>query len=159
MGDMFSGLGLFLPLAFASLQADQPGGARPTRPNVVLILADDAGIGDFGCYGQQKIRTPNIDRLAAEGLRFENFYAGGTVCVPSRCVLLTGKHTGHSSVRENAAQPLPAEDVTLAELLRTAGYGTSCIGKWALGSSPRRGGSPLEQGFDSYFGLIDQTQA
>jgi arylsulfatase A-like enzyme len=131
--------------------------ARP-RPNVVLILADDAGIGDFGCYGQQRIRTPNIDRLAAEGLRFTQFYAGGPVCVPSRCVLMTGKHLGHAALRENVMQPLPAEEATLAELLRSAGYRTACIGKWALGNSVRQG-SPLAQGFDTYFGFIDQVQA
>lgn len=131
---------------------------RPRRPNLVLVLADDAGIGDFGCYGQQKIRTPNLDRLAAEGLRFTQFHAGGTVCVPSRCVLMTGKHSGHAALRENVTQPLPAEESTLAELLRSAGYRTACIGKWALGISARKG-SPLEQGFDTYFGFIDQTLA
>jgi len=133
-------------------------GPAPPRPNLVLILADDAGIGDFGCYGQQKIRTPNIDRLAAEGLRFTQFYAGGAVCVPSRCALMTGKHLGHAALRENVTQPLPPEESTLAELLRSAGRRTACIGKWALGNSVRQG-SPLEQGFDTYFGFIDQVQA
>jgi arylsulfatase A-like enzyme len=130
----------------------------PPRPNLVLILADDAGIGDFGCYGQQRIRTPNIDRLAAEGLRFTQFYAGAPVCVPSRCVLLTGKHLGHAALRENVTHPLPAEESTLAEVLRSAGYRTGFIGKWALGNSVRQG-SPLEQGFDTYFGFVDQVHA
>jgi arylsulfatase A-like enzyme len=147
---------LAAPLLYAAQEAS--AAARPPRPNLVLILADDAGIGDFGCYGQRKIRTPNIDRLAGEGLRFTQFYAGGAVCVPSRCVLLTGRHTGHAALRENVTQPLPAGETTLAELLRSAGYRTACIGKWALGSSPRRG-SPLEQGFDAYFGFIDQVLA
>jgi arylsulfatase A len=149
-------------LMASGVSAAQAGstGERPAppRPNVVLILADDAGIGDFGCYGQQRIRTPNIDRLAAEGLRFTQFYAGGAVCVPSRCALLTGKHLGHAALRENVTQPLPAEESTLAELLRPAGYRTACIGKWALGNSVRQG-SPLEQGFDTYFGFIDQVLA
>ena len=133
-----------------------PGPAR--RPNVVLILADDLGYGDLGCYGQTRIRTPNLDRLASEGLRFTSFCAGGAVCVPSRTVLLTGKHTGHAALRVNVTQPLPAEELTLAEHLRAAGYRTAVIGKWALGNSVKQG-SPLVQGFDSYFGFIDQIQA
>jgi arylsulfatase A-like enzyme len=130
----------------------------PRRPDVLLILADDAGLGDLGCYGQRRIRTPSLDRMAAEGLRFAQFYAGGSVCVPSRCALLTGKHMGHAALRENVTQPLPASEHTLAELLKAAGYRTACIGKWALGNSVRQG-SPLEQGFDTYFGFIDQVQA
>jgi arylsulfatase A-like enzyme len=128
------------------------------RPNVILILADDLGYGDLGCYGQAHIRTPNLDRLAAEGLRFTSFYAGGAVCVPSRAVLLTGKHTGHAALRENVTQPLPSEELTLAEHLGAAGYHTAVVGKWALGNSARRG-SPRAQGFDTYFGFIDQIQA
>jgi len=146
--------GLLLSLSSSTLDARQ----APPPPNVVLILADDAGWGDFGCYGQRRIRTPNIDRLAAEGLRFTDFYAGGTVCVPSRCALFTGKHPGHMSLRINVTQPLPAEDVTLAELLQGAGMRTACVGKWALGNSVQAG-SPRAQGFDSYFGFIDQNLA
>jgi arylsulfatase A-like enzyme len=152
-------LAVFLVASSVSGAAQEGSTKAPApRPNIVLILADDAGIGDFGCYGQQRIRTPSIDRLAAEGLRFTQFYAGGTVCVPSRCALMTGEHTGHAALRENVMQPLPAEESTLAECLRSAGYRTACIGKWALGNSVRQG-SPLEQGFDTYFGFIDQVQA
>src|SRR5262245_33084311 len=149
-------LALLGPLALAF---GQGGRAAPApRPNVVLILADDLGYGDLGCYGQKKIQTPNLDRLASEGLRFTSFYAGGAVCVPSRAVLLTGKHTGHAALRVNVTQPLPDEELTLAEHLHAAGYRTVAIGKWALGNSVRKG-SPLEQGFDAYFGYIDQILA
>ncbi len=144
-------LSLTLSLGLAAQEAP--------RPNVILILADDAGLGDFGCYGGTRIATPNIDRLAAEGMRFTSFYSGGSLCVPSRCALMTGKHMGHAAVRLNGPFPLPEAEVTLAEVLRDAGYRTACIGKWALGRDPREGGSPLLHGFDTYFGFIDQTPA
>ena len=147
-------VGLLVALLPYDLDAQQ----APPPPNVVLILADDAGWGDFGCYGQRRIRTPNIDRLAAEGLRFTDFYAGGTVCVPSRCALFTGKHPGHMSLRINVTQPLPEEELTLAEILQAAGQRTACIGKWALGNSVSQG-SPRAQGFETYFGYIDQNLA
>src|SRR5260221_11441683 len=92
------------------------------KPNILFILADDLGYGDLGCYGQTRIKTPNIDRLAAEGLRFAQCYAGTTVCAPSRACLMTGLHTGHVRIRGNAAVPLQAEDVTVAEVLKRAGY-------------------------------------
>src|SRR5256885_11634811 len=88
----------------------------PRRPNIIFILADDLGYGDLGCYGQQRIKTPNIDKLAAEGMRFTDFYAGSTVCAPSRCALMTGLHTGHAWVRGNANVPLRSEDITVAEI-------------------------------------------
>src|SRR6202022_1394937 len=111
----------FAPSAFAQ-------GAK--KPNIIFILADDLGYGDLGCYGQKKIKTPNLDRMAAQGMRFTQAYAGSTVCAPSRCVLMTGKHSGHAHVRGNALVPLRPEDVTIATLLRRAGYVTGLIGKW-----------------------------
>src|SRR5437867_1152847 len=90
--------------------------APPRKPNIIFILADDLGYGDLGCYGQTRIKTPNLDKLAAEGIRFTSFYAGSTVCAPSRCALMTGLHTGHARVRGNAAQPLRAGDLTVAEV-------------------------------------------
>src|SRR2546429_7291806 len=117
-----------LAAAILTLYTVQPGSCaipRPPanpKPNIIFILADDLGYGDLGCYGQTKIKTPNIDRLAAEGLRFTQCYAGTTVCAPSRATLMTGLHTGHVRIRGNAAVPLQPEDVTVAEVLKRAGY-------------------------------------
>src|ERR1043166_5206745 len=120
----------------------------PKRPNILFILADDLGYGDLGCYGQKQIRTPNIDRLAAEGVRFTQCYAGSTVCAPSRCCLMTGRHTGHGQIRGNALVPLRAEDVTVAEVLKAVGYRTGIVGKWGLGE-PNSTGIPNRKGFDT----------
>jgi arylsulfatase A-like enzyme len=128
------------------------------RPNILFILADDLGYGDLGCYGQKKIKTPNLDRLAAEGIRFTQAYAGSTVCAPSRCALMTGYHTGHCLVRGNARVPLRPEDVTVAELLKKAGYATGLVGKWGLGE-PESTGVPTKKGFDSFFGYLNQAHA
>ncbi|MFO7692084.1 MAG: arylsulfatase [Vicinamibacterales bacterium] len=134
------------------------------RPNIILILADDLGYGDIGSYGQQIIQTPNLDRLAAEGLRFTQFYAGSTVCAPSRSVLMTGRHMGHTRVRGNAgagnyaAQTLTAGDTTVARVLQDAGYTTALIGKWGLGEMGS-GGEPNRQGFDYFYGVVNQTHA
>src|SRR5437588_197932 len=98
------------------------GAEAPRRPNIVFILADDLGYGDLGCYGQKRIRTPNLDRMAREGMRFTQFYAGSTVCAPSRCALMTGLHTGHCLIRGNARQDLRPGDVTVAKVLKQAGY-------------------------------------
>jgi arylsulfatase A-like enzyme len=136
----------------------------PRKPNVVFILADDLGYGDVGCYGQQRIQTPNIDRLAKEGLRFTDFYAGCTVCAPSRCVLMTGYHTGHAHVRGNAGKERPEiqvlrdSDVTVAEVLKKAGYATALCGKWGLGDEGTIG-TPNKQGFDYFFGYLNQGHA
>jgi arylsulfatase A len=136
------------------------GSAQRVRPpNIVLIVADDLGIGDLGCYGQKQIRTPNIDRLAGEGLRFTDGYSGCTVCAPSRSVLMTGYHMGHTSVRGNTGgQSLAETDVTLPMLLRQAGYATGGYGKWGLGD---RGtpGAPPKKGFDEFFGYLHQVHA
>jgi arylsulfatase A-like enzyme len=136
--------------------------ARP--PNVILIVADDLGLGDLGCYGQAKIRTPALDALAAQGLRFTQAYAGAPVCAPSRCCLLTGMHTGHGAIRDNkeiqpeGQQPLPGATTTLAELLQARGYATAAIGKWGLGP-PGSEGDPLRQGFEHFFGYNCQRAA
>src|SRR4051812_29906802 len=132
--------------------------AQPSRPNIIFILADDLGYGDVGCYGQQKIKTPNVDKLAAQGMRFTDFYAGSTVCAPSRCTLMTGFHTGHGTIRGNAGTALRPEDLTVAELLQSAGYHTGLVGKWGLGTEKTLG-VPQKQGFDEFVGYLSQTHA
>lgn len=132
------------------------------QPNIVLIMADDLGYGDLGCYGQQMIHTPNIDALAAGGIRFTDYYAGSTVCAPSRDALLTGKHTGHTFIRgnfltdEQEDPALPGEKVTIAEYLKKAGYRTALFGKWGLGGE---GHGPETQGFDRSVCYLDQIHA
>ncbi len=128
------------------------------RPNIIFILADDLGYGDLGCYGQETVKTPNLDRMAAEGMRFTDHYAGSTVCAPSRCALMTGLHTGHCWIRGNALLPLRPEDVTVAELLKQVGYTTGIIGKWGLGEAGSTG-IPNKQGFDYWFGYLNQRHA
>lgn len=132
--------------------------AEAVQPNIVFIMADDLGYGDVGCYGQQIVQTPVMDRLAAEGLRCTSCYAGSTVCAPSRCVLMTGKHTGHARVRGNNLIPLESDDVTVAEVLKSAGYTTGIFGKWGLGE-PDTPGIPTRQGFDQWFGYLNQRHA
>ncbi len=145
-------------LALATVAATAAETTKPDKPNIIFILADDLGYGDLGCYGQQAIRTPNLDRMAAEGLRFTQCYAGSTVCAPSRCALMVGQHTGHCIVRGNDRVPLRPEDVTVAEVLKGAGYTTALIGKWGLGE-PGTTGHPIRQGFDYFFGYTDQRHA
>jgi len=128
------------------------------KPNIIYILADDLGYGDLGCYGQKVLRTPNIDRMAREGVRFTDCYAGSTVCAPSRCCLMTGYHTGHARVRGNKRHPLLPEDVTVAEVLKDAGYVTGIVGKWGLGE-PGTTGIPNKKGFDEWFGYLNQRHA
>lgn len=139
--------------------------AAPERPpNLVFILADDLGWGDTEPYGQERIRTPSLARMASEGTRFTAFYAGSTVCAPSRSVLMTGLHTGHTPIRGNreimpiGQAPLPAEALTLAEVLKEAGYTTGVFGKWGMGP-PDSEGLPTRQGFDEFFGYLDQRRA
>src|SRR6478672_11233675 len=130
-------LAVSLALSLLGSASAQPVVQRPPaprRPSILFILADDLGYGDLGCYGQQKIKTPNIDKLAEEGMRFTSCYAGSTVCAPSRNCLMTGQDTGHTTIRGNAANAaLTAQDLTVAELLRENGYHTGLIGKWGLG--------------------------
>jgi arylsulfatase A len=138
--------------------------ADATRPNIVFIIADDLGYGDLGCFGQKKFRTPNIDRMAAEGMRLTQHYAGNAVCAPSRCVLMTGKHPGHAFVRNNRSTPpegqwpIPLDTVTVAKLLKKQGYATGGFGKWGLGG-PESTGEPLKQGFDRFYGYNCQAVA
>ncbi|MAF65074.1 MAG: N-acetylgalactosamine-6-sulfatase [Planctomycetes bacterium] len=138
--------------------AAQPASPPAPPPNIVLIVADDLGYGDLGCYGQDRIATPRIDRLAAAGCRFTSFYAGSTVCAPSRAVLMTGMHTGHCEIRGNGKQNLRAETVTLAEVLSEGGYATGLFGKWGIGHEGSEG-LPTRQGFDTFFGYLDQHHA
>ena len=131
-----------------------PGNAQQRQPNVIFILADDLGYGDTQPYGQQKIRTPHIDKLASGGMKFTQFYAGSTVCAPSRSALMTGLHTGHTTVRGNSATAtLRPGDVTIAELMKSKGYATGLVGKWGLGNfnSP---GRPLKKGFDYFYAIL-----
>ncbi|MEZ5363286.1 MAG: arylsulfatase [Bryobacterales bacterium] len=147
----------------ASTAAAVPLAAQQPKPNIIFILADDLGYGDLGCYGQTRISTPNIDRIAREGMRFTQAYAGSTVCAPSRCCLMTGLHTGHARVRGNAAAngprpPLAPEDATVAEMMQKAGYKTGAFGKWALGEA-HTSGRPNLKGFDQFYGYYNQTHA
>ena len=142
--------------------------AETGKPNIVFIMADDLGYGELGCYGQQKIKTPNIDRLAKEGMRMMQHYCGAPVCAPSRCVLMTGQHLGHAEIRSNRDSgngrifpgqwPISKEIVTIAEVLQEAGYTTGAFGKWGLGPSNTTG-SPIKQGFDRFFGYNGQRNA
>jgi arylsulfatase A len=135
--------------------AQQP---QAVRPNILIIQADDLGYGDVGVYGQKRFETPSLDRLAHEGMRFTNYYAGSTVCAPSRNALMTGQHTGHVWIRGNAKVALRPEDVTIASLLRDAGYRTALVGKWGLGNADTTG-QPDKKGFDYSFGFLDQSHA
>lgn len=158
----------------------QSGCEQQPPPNIVFILADDLGYAEVGCYGQAHIQTPNIDQLANGGMRFMQFYSGAPVCAPARCVLLTGKHSGHAFIRGNdewrergevwdfakavedpgleGQRPIPDSILTVAEVLQSAGYRTACIGKWGLGA-PFTEGAPNQQGFDVFFGYNCQRQA
>jgi len=138
-------------LAAGVLRAESP----QRKPNILFILADDLGYGDLGCYGQEKIKTPRLDRMAREGIRFTSHYAGFTVCSPSRCALMTGKHMGHASVKDNGGR-LKEKDVTVPMLLKKAGYKTCMIGKWGLVGRPGHPGSPNNKGFDHFFGYDNQ---
>jgi len=153
---------------------------KSKKPNIVYILADDLGYGELGCYGQKIIKTPNIDKLAENGMKFSNHYSGSPVCAPSRCVLLTGKHSGHAYIRGNdewkrdgnvwdfqeveknpkleGQRPIPANTMTIGKLLQNQDYKTACIGKWGLGPAFSEG-SPNKQGFDFFYGFNCQRQA
>ncbi len=154
----------FKHLLFIFASVIHVGTALAEKPNIIFILADDLGYREPGCYGQEKIKTPRIDQLAAQGMRFTRAYSGNAVCAPSRCVLMTGKHPGHATVRDNASvdpegqHPLFAEDVTLAELLKTEGYSCGVFGKWGLGNMSSEG-NPNRQGFDRFFGYNCQAHA
>jgi arylsulfatase A-like enzyme len=152
-------------LAGAAMLTATPVAAKAqkqaSRPNIIWMMVDDMGYGDLGVTGQEKIATPNLDRMAREGILLTQYYAGSTVCAPSRSVLMTGYHVGHTSVRGNGSkkvQRLLPEDVTVAELLKTAGYQTALIGKWGLGDEGDNS-QPTDQGFDYFFGFLNQVHA
>jgi arylsulfatase A-like enzyme len=150
-------LGLAAGLIAASAGCGgHPPDDRP--PNIIYIMADDLGYGDLGSYGQQQIQTPNLDRLAEEGIRFTDHYAGSTVCRPSRLVLWTGYHTGHTPLRSNDNYVFQPEDVTVAEILQQHGYATGGVGKWAMGDTSNAG-HPNRNGFDFWLGYLDQADA
>ena len=138
------------------------------KPNIIFILADDLGYGDIGPFGQKIIRTPTLDKLATEGMKFTQHYTGSPVCAPARCVLLTGKHPGHAFIRDNREVgewysgegqfPIPADEPCIAAALKSAGYATAAFGKWGLGGVGSIG-DPLKHGFDHFFGYNDQRQA
>ncbi len=151
-GSAAGGLGSLLACGSTETASTRP-------PNIVFIMADDLGYGELGCYGQDKIRTPRIDQIAAEGMKFSDAYAGCSVCAPCRSVLMTGKHMGHTSVRSNpGGVPILPGDVTVAELLKPAGYATGCFGKWGLGDIGTEG-VPWKQGFDQFCGYLHQAHA
>jgi uncharacterized sulfatase len=160
---------IFFPLFVLSIIANTSALADGNKPNIIFILADDLGYGDLGCYGQKQIKTSNLDRMAAEGMRFTQGYAGATVCAPSRCVLMTGLHVGHARVRGLDPPYLPGlyledSDITVAEVLKNAGYATGTIGKWGLGiikdgMPDAEQGLPWRQGFDYFFGYLTHGHA
>ncbi len=149
-------LSVLLAQSRQSHSADRP-------PNIVFLIADDLGYGELGCFGQTKIRTPNIDQLAKEGMRLTQYYSGNAVCAPSRCVLMTGKHPGHAFIRNNRRRPpegqypIPAGTVTLPRLFQDLGYATGGFGKWGLGG-PESDGRPMKQGFNRWFGYNCQRR-
>jgi len=128
------------------------------KPNVIYILADDLGYGDLGCYGQERIKTPHLDQLAAGGMKFTQHYAGSTVCAPSRCSLMTGKHGGHCTVRGNVDVLMKPDEVTVGNVMQAAGYKTACIGKWGIGHPPPPE-NPHDNGFDYFFGYLSMWHA
>lgn len=156
----------------APLVVPARGDSRP--PNIVFVIADDFGVGELGCYGQKIIKSPRLDQLAAEGMRFTQAYSGFPVCAPARCTLMTGKHPGHSYIRNNGnppdrpkdpdkdlwqgQHPIPDEEMTVAELFKERGYATGAMGKWGLGYEGSTG-DPTSQGFDLFFGYICQAHA
>ena len=151
-------------VAVVSLSLAKAAQAEAAKPNIIFILADDLGYSELGSYGQKKIKTPHLDRLATQGMRFTRNYCGNAVCAPSRCVFITGKHPGHAFVRNNGEvkpegqRPIPKAEQTIAELLRSHGYGTGAFGKWGLGF-PGSEGDPINQGFDRFFGYNCQRHA
>jgi arylsulfatase A len=159
---LYGSLPLLVLIGGADARSVTTEQSRPA-PNILLIQADDLGYGDLGAYGQTRFATPHIDQLARDGIRFTQYYAGSTVCAPSRAALMTGLHSGHAWVRGNGGRdrgdvPLRYEDQTIAEVLRGAGYRTALIGKWGLGELDSSG-QPDRQGFDHAFGFLDQRHA
>ena len=129
-----------------------------SRPNIIVIMADDLGYGDLSCFGQSTLKTPNLDRMATEGMKLTRHYAGSTVCAPSRCVFLTGKHVGHGTVRGNGPGILSSDDVLVSAVLKQAGYATGCSGKWGVGNPPPLN-DPNQHGFDHFYGYVSMWHA
>ncbi len=160
---IFMGL-LIISVSVACKKQVSEKSDKQQKPNVVFILADDLGYGDLSCYGQQHFQTPNLDKMAAGGMRFTQHYAGTSVCAPSRSALMTGQHTGHTPIRGNkewqpeGQWPMNAEAITVAEILKNAGYVTGAFGKWGLGFVGTEG-DPNRQGFDEFFGYNCQRLA
>ena len=151
-------LALFLPLNAMCVEPDATK-TDATKPNIIFLMVDDMGYYDLGCYGSKTILTPNIDKMCAEGIKFTDVYGGCTVCGPSRSVLMTGYHKGHTPVRDNKGGiPLFPEDVTIADVLKKAGYATGGFGKWGLGNQGSKGAAELH-GFDTFFGYYNQWHA
>lgn len=155
---------LIILVSFACKKQVSEKANREQKPNIVFILADDLGYGDLSCYGQKQFQTPNLDKMAAGGMRFTQHYSGTTVCAPSRSSLMTGQHTGHTPIRGNkewkpeGQRPMKAEAVTVAEILKNAGYTTGAFGKWGLGFVGTEG-DPNQQGFDEFYGYNCQRLA
>jgi len=148
-----------VPFVAVSCNSGSKNSITPEKPNVIFVLVDDMGFGDLSCYGQKAFSTPSIDRMASEGIRFDNFYTGSTVSAPSRACLITGKHTGHTSVRGNApAQLMGDDELTIAKVMKAAGYKTGCIGKWGIGHPPPVD-DPQRKGFDYFYGYINMWHA
>ncbi len=147
-------------LLITVLAPEPAAAAARAKPNLIVILADDLGYGDLGCYGQKLLKTPRLDAMAAGGLRFTQFYAGSPVCAPSRCVMLTGRHAGRAVVRGNSLEPVALKrgELTVASLLQGAGYATACIGKWGVGA-PRELTNPNDAGFGHFFGYVNMWHA
>jgi len=153
-----AGIGLGILLAATGACAEKKTNVA-NKPNVIYILADDLGYGDLGCYGQKEIKTPTLDKMATEGIRFTRHYSGSPVCAPSRCTLMTGLHTGNAKIRGNSPTvALDESDMTMASMLKAAGYKTALIGKWGLGDEGTKG-IPNKQGFDYFFGYLNQVRA
>src|SRR5882724_3449368 len=157
-GLLLAGICLLLACAAKAQQSSAGLPPAPRKPCIVLILASDLGYGDLGCYGQTRIKTPNIDKLAAEGMRFTSFYAGSAGVVPSSASLLLGKHTGHLDIRGNRNLPLQPGDVTLPELLQAAHFATGAFGHWGLGDAGSSG-VPDRKGFQEWFGYFNEKFA
>ena len=161
-------VGLAIPRVLQADDGNKPSfasAASEGKPNIIFILADDLAQGDLGCFGQKKIKTPNLDRMASEGIKFTQLYTGTSVCAPSRASLMTGLHMGHCPIRANreikgseGQMPLPTDVPTVAEIMKSAGYATACTGKWGLGMFDTTG-SPLKKGFDHFFGYNCQRHA
>ena len=164
----------FLQIVFTSfclfIFSFTQGQQKKVQPNIIYIYADDLGYGELGSYGQKKIKTPYLDQMAREGMRFTQHYSSAPVCAPSRCMLMTGKNPGHTYIRgnyelggfadneEGGQMPLHEGAYTMAKMLKERGYATALVGKWGMGVTGTTG-TPLKQGFDYYYGYLDQKQA